>query len=309
MKTDSAIKPTTGLLLKPFLTIFLPTCVLFFLTSLYLFHSKKLAEIDRIQLIRSYEIDLLSQKLSSMLDVLPKDLRSISTSLERHVSLADDRSSDIPHTYDEHLTAVLMDTYEAREYYDQIRYIDRDGMEQIRIQRVNGQPFLVDNENRQNKSNRPYFTESIELSASSIYISPINLNQEFGRIELPPRFMLRIACPIGGHSGELNKGVLVFNYRVSELTKSLSQPSDLPGTECLSMLINADGLLMGTSKAPDGRGLSAQTAVAESLADTNPAVSGSVATRNRGAIHRRNGYVMDLQTGSTMAGKGLLLLT
>ena len=135
MKTDSALNPTIGLLLKPFLTIFLPTCVLFFLISLYLFHLKKLAEIDRIELIRSYEMDLLSQKLSSMLDVLPKDLRSISTSLERHASLASHGSSNtIQHTYDEHLTAVLMDTYKAREYYDQVRYIDQNGMEQIRIQ-------------------------------------------------------------------------------------------------------------------------------------------------------------------------------
>ena len=266
MESDSAAKPTIRTLLRPFLSIFLPACVLFFLTSLYLFNSKKLAEIDRIELIRSHEINLESQKLSSMLDVLPKDLRFI-------VSLADHGSSNTEQqTYDDHLTAVLMDTYEAREYYDQVRYIDRDGMEQIRIQRVNEQPFLVKNENRQNKSNRPYFAKSIELSASSIYISPIDLNQEFGRIELPPRFMLRIACPMGGHSGELNRGVLVFNYRVSELTKSLSQPSDLPGTEGLSMLINADGLLMGTSKAPDGGGLSEQTAVIESLADTNPAV-------------------------------------
>ena len=306
MKTDSAIKPTTGLLLKPFLTIFLPTCVLFFLTSLYLFHSKKLAEIDRIQLIRSYEIDLLSQKLSSMLDVLPKDLRFISTSLERHVHLANRGSSNttMEHTYDEHLTAVLMDTYEAREYYDQVRYIDQNGMEQIRIQRVNGQPFLVDNENRQNKSNRPYFTESIELSASSIYISPINLNQEFGRIELPPRFMLRIACPMGGHSGELNRGVLVFNYRVSELTKSLSQPSDLPGTEGLSMLINADGLLMGTSKAPDGGGLSAQTAVAESLADTNPAVWDRLRQGTEGQFTDETGMSWTYKRVAPWRGKG-----
>jgi signal transduction histidine kinase/CheY-like chemotaxis protein len=304
MKTDSALKPTTGLLLKPFLTIFLPTCVLFFLTSLYLFHSKKLAEIDRIELIRSYEIDLLSQKLSSMLDVLPKDLRFISTILERHVSLADHRSSDIPHTYDDHLTAVLMDTYEAREYYDQVRYIDRDGMEQIRIQRVNGQSFLVDNENRQNKSNRPYFAESIELSASSIYVSPIDLNQEFGRIELPARFMLRIACPFGGHSDEINRGVLVFNYRVSELTQSLSHPSALPGTEGLSMLINADGLLIGTSKGPDGAGLSEQTAVAESLASTNPAVWDRLRQGTEGEFTDETGLLWTYKRVAPWRGKG-----
>ena len=107
-----------------------------------------------------------------MLDVLPKDRRFISTRLERHTYLAGHGLSNTTphHTYDEHLTAVLMGTYKAREYYDQVRYIDRDGMEQIRIQRVNGRPFLVDNEIRRNKSNRPYFAENIELSASSIHI-------------------------------------------------------------------------------------------------------------------------------------------
>ena len=305
MKTDSALNPTIGLLLKPFLTIFLPTCVLFFLISLYLFHLKKLAEIDRIELIRSYEMDLLSQKLSSMLDVLPKDLRSISTSLERHASLASHGSSNtIQHTYDEHLTAVLMDTYKAREYYDQVRYIDQNGTEQIRIQRMNGQPFLVENENRQNKSNRPYFTESINLSASSIYISPIDLNQEFGRIELPPKFMLRIACPIGGHSGEINRGVLVFNYRISELTQSLSQSSALPGTESLSMLINADGLLIGKSKAPDKTGLSEQIAVAESLAGINPAVWDRLQQGTEGEFTDEAGLVWTYKRVTPWQGKG-----
>ena len=169
MESDSAAKTNDTDALKA-LSEHLSTrlCALAFLTSLYLFYSKRLAEIDRIELIRSHEINLESQKLSSMLDVLPKDLRFI-------VSLADHGSFNTEqHTYDDHLTAVLMNTYEAREYYDQVRYIDRDGMEQIRIQRVNGQPFLVKNENRQNKSNRPYFAKSIELSASSIYISPID---------------------------------------------------------------------------------------------------------------------------------------
>ena len=292
--------------MRPFLNIFVPTCVLFFLTSFYLFYSKKLAEIDRIEMIRSHEINLESQKLSSMLDVLPKDLRYVTTGLERHTYLAGLRSSNTAHdhTYEEHLTALLMDTYEAREYYDQVRYIDRDGMEQIRIQRVNGQPFLVDNKNRQNKSDRPYFAESIELSTSSIYISPINLNQEFGRIELPPRFMLRIACPIGGHSGEINRGLLVFNYRVSELTQSLSQPSALISTEGLSMLINADGLLMGTSKAPDGGGLSEQTAVGESLADTNPAIWDRLRQGTEGQFTDETGMSWTYKRVAPWRGKG-----
>ena len=291
MNTKNALKPTIRTLLRPFLSIFIPACALFLLASFYLFDSKEQTEIDRIELIRSHEIDLQTQKLSSMLNVLPKDLRFIRTSLERHEYLAGLRSPDTTqdhittqdhtHTYDEHLKAVLMDTYEAREYYDQVRYIDQTGMEQIRIQRVDGQLLVVDNENRQDKSDRPYFVESIDSPGSSIYVSPIDLNQEFGRIELPPKFMLRMACSIGGHS-KINRGVLVFNYRVSELSQSLSQLSALPGTESLSMLINADGLLVGKSKASNKTSSFDQIALAESLADINPAAWDRLQQGNEG---------------------------
>lgn len=177
-----------------------------------------------------------------MLDVLPKDRRFISTRLERHTYLAGHGLSNTTphHTYDEHLTAVLMGTYKAREYYDQVRYIDRDGMKQIRIQRVNGRPFLVDNENRRNKSNRPYFAENIELSASSIYISPIDLNQEFGRIALtihsPRRLLSRslIACSIAtaleNRAPPTHSAQTLYRYTIPAMTAptySLSSKSCL----------------------------------------------------------------------------------
>jgi PAS domain S-box-containing protein len=93
--------------------------------------------------------------------------------------------------------------------YDQIRYIDARGMEQVRINRSGGGAQAA--EALQDKSGRYYFREAMALPAGGIYLSPLDLNMEQGRIERPLKPMLRFAAPVFDGAGQ-RRGILVLNY-------------------------------------------------------------------------------------------------
>jgi PAS domain S-box-containing protein len=95
--------------------------------------------------------------------------------------------------------------------YDQIRLIDRQGREIIRINNQNGQSVIVGKSQLQNKANRYYFTESMQLQRNEIYVSPFDLNIEHGKIQIPIKPVIRFGTPVFDSAG--NKiGVLILNY-------------------------------------------------------------------------------------------------
>jgi PAS domain S-box-containing protein len=96
-----------------------------------------------------------------------------------------------------------------KRLYDQIRYIDARGMEQVRIN-LSGDRALAA-EALQDKSGRYYFSEAMALPRGGIYLSPLDLNMEQGRIERPLKPMLRFATPVFDAAGR-RRGILVLNY-------------------------------------------------------------------------------------------------
>lgn len=95
--------------------------------------------------------------------------------------------------------------------YDQIRLIDTDGQEIVRINNQDGKSVIVENERLQLKSNRYYFRESLQLDRNEIYISPFDLNVEYGKIQIPLKPVIRFGTPVFNSSGD-KVGVLILNY-------------------------------------------------------------------------------------------------
>jgi two-component system C4-dicarboxylate transport sensor histidine kinase DctB len=94
----------------------------------------------------------------------------------------------------------------------QLRYLDANGMEKIRIDRSqeNSGAFIVEDKKLQNKSNRYYFFDSKNKSTQKVWFSALDLNIENKKVEVPFKPTLRVMLPI-----EHNKkfaGVLVVNY-------------------------------------------------------------------------------------------------
>ncbi len=115
-----------------------------------------------------------------------------------------------------------------KDKYLQVRYIDEDGQETVRIDRGGGTPLIVD-EGLQNKGDRYYFTDSISLKEGEIFISPLDLNIEEGVIENrgteeEPAYVpvIRYATPIFDKAGK-NRGIVITNLHADEMLSNLQK--------------------------------------------------------------------------------------
>ncbi len=104
----------------------------------------------------------------------------------------------------------------TRPNYDQIRLLDKEGVERVRVNYNYGNPAVVPGRELQDKGDRYYFREALGLGESEIYISPTDLNVENGEIEIPYKPMIRFSTPVFDGKGALT-GILIFNYLADNL--------------------------------------------------------------------------------------------
>lgn len=122
--------------------------------------------------------------------------------------------------------------------YDQIRLIDVNGQEVIRINNQDGNSFIVNKDQLQNKSQRYYFQEAMQLDRSEIYISPFDLNVEHDRIQIPLKPVIRFATPVFNSNGG-RVGVLILNYLGNRLLNNFRTATSNISTHI--MLLNYEG--------------------------------------------------------------------
>ncbi|MDY7006035.1 MAG: methyl-accepting chemotaxis protein [Cyanobacteriota bacterium] len=144
-------------------------------------------------------------------------------------------------TYDvwrERLSIIFIEFMQTKPYYMQLRYLDESGNEMVR---VNSDGLIVKNipeEQLQNKAKREYFTETMTLNLGEIYVSPINLNREQGKIEIPYKPTIRYATPIFSVDGK-RQGIIIANLLVDRMFQKLKQENQNPIGA--AFIINQDG--------------------------------------------------------------------
>ncbi|OQY33195.1 MAG: hypothetical protein B6241_08825 [Spirochaetaceae bacterium 4572_59] len=104
--------------------------------------------------------------------------------------------------------------------YDQIRYIDSTGTEQVRINFNDGHPSIVRKGDLQVKSDRYYFVNTMSLQRGEVYTSPFDLNKEKGTIEQPLKPMIRFGTPVFDNQNS-PKGIIILNYLGDTLLQDL----------------------------------------------------------------------------------------
>ncbi len=135
-----------------------------------------------------------------------------------------------------------------KKIYDQIRFLDKMGMEIVRINNNNGHPKIVPTEKLQSKAHRYYFKDVILMQQGAIFLSPFDLNIEQKKIEKPLKPMIRIGTPVFDNQGH-RSGVVLVNYLGAQLLKDLEKTS----THVMEkiMLVNADGFWLKGLKPED----------------------------------------------------------
>ena len=127
------------------------------------------------------------------------------------------------------------------ERYDQIRLLDLEGSEVVRVDRRLGSVRSVPIAELQSKSDRYYFRKAIALGPDEFYLSRFDLNVENGEVEIPWKPVVRLATPAVNRHGEV-AGVLVVNYLGSGLLDRLRRAS--ASSPCPTYLVDQQGFFL-----------------------------------------------------------------
>ncbi|MDQ8194465.1 response regulator [Coraliomargarita sp. SDUM461004] len=203
-------------------------CVVF---SLY--RVERMENIERLERENRDVLSFSDELVRTYLGAVVEDLLVVSASNTLRAYLA--QATDTTHA---DFLQYLRNLSIHKSEYAQLRYLDAEGMERVRVD--SGGQVVVDDA-LQDKSNRYYFLEGMRVDAGTIYISPIDLNVENGEVQLPRTPMIRFVLPIDDpDQGRL--GVMVLNFNARKLLERLRSMSH--EAESSVELINADGYWM-----------------------------------------------------------------
>ena len=121
------------------------------------------------------------------------------------------------------LETIFVALLEAHCEYVQVRFIgtDNGGLEVVRVDRLaDGVIRRVPDEELQRKAERPYYAGTLAIEPGEVFLSRIDLNEEFGEIEVPYRPMMRVATKALDRSGKL-LGIVVINISMNDLVGTL----------------------------------------------------------------------------------------
>ena len=115
----------------------------------------------------------------------------------------------------EHILQRWTDILITHNKYQQIRFIDTNGDELLRIENSPTDGRVITPDTLQNKANRDYFINGIQLETGQVLITDFDLNQEFGQVQIPYNPTIRF---IAKHP----LGLIVINYSSTELFSDLA---------------------------------------------------------------------------------------
>ncbi|MBF0277768.1 MAG: methyl-accepting chemotaxis protein [SAR324 cluster bacterium] len=125
-----------------------------------------------------------------------------------------------------------------KKHYRQIRFIGKDGHEQVRVDFQDGVVKTTPPERLQDKSKSGYFSKTASLEKHEFYISPLELNMEQGVIERPFLPVIRYATPVYDHENQF-AGIVILNVFGEFLREILNKDN-----QHVSYLVNKDGYFL-----------------------------------------------------------------
>ncbi len=120
------------------------------------------------------------------------------------------------------MTQIFKANAQTKKFYQQVRYLNEDGEEMVRVDFRNGQIDIVSGTDRlQNKSSASYFTATRGLDTGEVSISALNLNKENGKVGVPHVPVIRFSTPIIDRAS-VYRGAVVSNVYAESFVSRLS---------------------------------------------------------------------------------------
>lgn len=225
---------------KKFLHIFIPVTLLIIILSIVLYQRELSAHRGRVTTREMRTLENRRETVTNLLKSVVADLR-ILTSLQEMQALPEGASEEDAAA----LAAELLTFSTYRDVYDQVSFIDRQGMEIIRVDYHNGKPALVPRLELQLQKNSPCFQDAFRLQAGEFHMSHFDLGMEKGKITYPPTPVICFGMPVFDRS-DRRKGVIMVNYLGDQLLQALKNPGEDDRQSLF--LLNSEGYwLLGPS--------------------------------------------------------------
>jgi diguanylate cyclase (GGDEF)-like protein/PAS domain S-box-containing protein len=265
-----------------FILIFTPLVVILLLSSLTYEHSGFQAKKQDIVEREMLYVDGQKKQIYDIFSLIASDL-DVLTDLQE---IREFTAADTPSSYTS-LEQKFLSFLTFKRYYDQIRILDAQGRERVRINRDGENAVIVPEEKLQDKSDRFYFSKSIGMSQGDIYVSPLDLNVEQGVIEKPIKPVIRFAIPIMD-SEKQNKGVLILNYLGAHLLTEIER-TDIAGIHGQLLLINEGGYWLKGLRPEDEWGFMFADRSGQTLENHFPGTWEEISTSESGQIETSAG--------------------
>ncbi len=110
---------------------------------------------------------------------------------------------------------------QSKPDYWQVRYIDEHGRERVRVDAGEDGVHPVSSDQLQDKAGSDYFIEAMSLPRGALYVSPMNLNREQGRIVTPHMPTIRVAVPVFQPGAQARRGIVIINLRGQALLDAI----------------------------------------------------------------------------------------
>ncbi len=251
---------------KRTLIIFLPVCALLIaMMAFYLLPTQR----HEMAFYRSeawHFVDLQAATVDAEVQQAVSDLRLLSNRTEMK-NLWDADGRLVPGVL-ANLTIDYLQMAKYRQLYDQVRLLEENGMEIVRIDVDDDRPTAVPRERLQNKYGRYYFRDSFGLDKGEVFVSPLDLNVERGEIEQPLKPMIRFATPVFDGNGR-KRGVVLLNYLGAKLLQRFAAQAR-EAIDNQAMLLNADGYWLYGPRSEDEWGFMFEDRKDRSFANAHP---------------------------------------
>ena len=230
-------------LVRHLLTLIVPSGLLCLIFVAALYHENQLRVRQNLEAGEALRVSVGARSLTSDLDVMAGDIRLIAAlpSLAAVLENADPPALS-------RLAADLVALSASHRVYDKLRWIDETGGERVRVDYLQNEPFVVPEERLQNKAQRYFFSDTMKLAPGEIYVSPLDLNIEQGRVETPLKPTLRLAMRVEDQAGKA-RGIVIANYFASFLIARFDDITQSHDIGARVSLLNREGYWLSAPQA------------------------------------------------------------
>ena len=270
-----------------FMVLFVPMALLIGLGGSTLFESAYKASLDSARTAQAEKVRIAASMLLQRMRGAAEDIAFISELPSLRMALAAPSAENL---------AWLAENYAAYERanrsIDQIRWIDANGRERVRVDRVNDVPTRIPDAQLQDKVTRPYVVDVLKYLPGQIYVSPMDLNIEHGQIEVPYKPTVRIATPLrgippgGSQTAAPSGGLVVINYLARDWIDTVMQAEGIQAGSL--MLLNHDGYWLYGPNPNNNWGFILGH-MELTLARTNPSAWASIDNTDVGSVFLSDG--------------------